>query len=129
MYTLFYHGTMVFVALLMLFSKYYTFSNLKDFILAFIPLTIVSIPANIINFTYNCSYMFFRGGFPFSLIADHMPWWLWLIVLYIADALSQGFIVVDDESNPTTLTVTIQNSSNEMKGNLQVYINFEFQNN
>ena len=46
-----------------------------------------------------------------------------------ADALSQGIVSVDDESNPTTLTVTIQNSSNEMKGNLQIYVNFEFQNN
>ncbi|MBQ8444415.1 MAG: YwaF family protein [Clostridia bacterium] len=87
LHTLLYHGTMVFVALLMLFSKYYTFSNIKDAILAFIPLAIVSIPANIINFTYNCSYMFFRGGFPFSLISDHMPEWLWVIVLYLAYAL------------------------------------------
>lgn len=87
LHTLMYHGTMVFVALLMLMSKYYTFNNIKEAILAFIPLGIVSIPANIINFTYNCSYMFFRGGFPFSLISDHLPWWLWLIVLYAAYAL------------------------------------------
>jgi len=46
-----------------------------------------------------------------------------------ADALSQGIVSVDDESNPTTLTVTIQNSSNEIKGGLQIYVNFEFQNN
>ena len=31
--------------------------------------------------------MFFRGGFPFSIISDHMPEWLWIIVLYIAYAL------------------------------------------
>lgn len=87
LHTLFYHGIMVFVALLMLFSKYYDYKNIKDSILAFIPLFIVSIPANIINFVYNCSYMFFRGGFPFSIISDHMPEWLWIIVLYIAYAL------------------------------------------
>ena len=87
MHTLFYHATMVFVALLMLFSGYYSFKNIKDAILAFIPLFIVSIPANIVNFIYNCSYMFFRGGFPFSLISDHMPEWLWVIVLYLAYAL------------------------------------------
>lgn len=87
MHTLFYHATMVFVALLMLFSGYYSFKNIKDAILAFIPLFIVSIPANIVNFIYKCSYMFFRGGFPFSLISDHMPAWLWVIVLYLAYAL------------------------------------------
>ena len=87
MHTLFYHATMVFVALLMLFSGYYSFKNIKDAILAFIPLFIVSIPTNIVNFIYNCSYMFFRGGFPFSLISDHMPEWLWVIVLYLAYAL------------------------------------------
>ncbi len=87
LHTLFYHGTMVFVALLMLFSGYYSYKNIKDAILAFIPLFVVSIPANVINFVYNCSYMFFRGGFPFSLISDHMPEWLWIIVLYIAYAL------------------------------------------
>ena len=87
LHTLFYHGTMVFVALLMLFSNYYNFGNIKDFILAFIPLAIVSIPANIVNFTFNASYMFFRGGFPFSIISDHMAWWVWLIVLYCAYAI------------------------------------------
>lgn len=87
LHTLFYHGTMVFVALLMLFSGYYSYKNIKDAILAFIPLFVVSIPANVINFVYNCSYMFFRGGFPFSLISDHMPEWLWIIVLYLAYAL------------------------------------------
>lgn len=87
LHTLLYHAVMVFVALLMLFSNYYNFKNIKDAILAFIPLFILSIPANIINFTYNCSYMFFNGGFPFSLISDHMPIWLWVIILYIAYAL------------------------------------------
>ena len=66
---------------------YYNFGNIKDFILAFIPLAIVSIPANIVNFTFNASYMFFRGGFPFSIISDHMAWWVWLIVLYCAYAI------------------------------------------
>ena len=86
-HTLLYHATMVFVALLMLFSGYYSFSNIKDAFLAVVPLLIVSIPANVINFVYGASYMFFRGGFPFSLIADHMPVWAWMIVLYLAYAL------------------------------------------
>ena len=87
LHTLFYHAAMVFVALLMLFSKYYDYKNIKDGFLAVIPLLIVSIPANVINFVYNCSYMFFRGGFPFSLISDHLPEWLWIIILYLAYAL------------------------------------------
>ena len=87
LHTLCYHGVMVFVALLMLFSGYYRFDNIKEAIFVFVPLFVVSIPANIVNFTFDASYMFFRGGFPFSLISDHMPWWLWLIVLYAAYAL------------------------------------------
>ena len=87
LHTLFYHGTMVFVALLMLFSNYYNYKNFKDGFLAVIPLMVVSIPANIINFVFDCSYMFFRGGFPFSLVYDHMPEWLYIIILYIAYAL------------------------------------------
>lgn len=87
LHTLFYHATMVFVALLMLFSNYYNYKNIKDGFLASIPIFIVSIPANIINFIYNCSYMFFRGGFPFSIISDHLPEWLWITILYIGYAL------------------------------------------
>lgn len=82
LHTLVYHGVMVFVGLLMLFSGYYRF-RLRDCFAAFLPVLIVSVPANIVNFTYGCSYMFFRGGFPFSLISDHMPEWLWIIVLLI----------------------------------------------
>lgn len=83
LHTLFYHAAMVFVALLMLFSGYYRF-ELKDAYLAFIPVAVFSIPANIVNFTINADYMFFHGNFfPFSIIASHMPVWLWVIVLYI----------------------------------------------
>ena len=87
LHTLIYHGVLVFVALLMLFSGYYSFKNFKDGFLAVIPLLIVSIPANIINFVFDCSYMFFRGGFPFSRIYDRMPEWLYIIVTYIAYAV------------------------------------------
>lgn len=84
LHTLLYHAEMVFVALLMLFSKYYRY-ELKDGWLAFIPVAVFSVPANIVNFTINADYMFFRGGFfPFSLVASHMPVWVWVIVLYVA---------------------------------------------
>lgn len=83
LHTLIYHAAMVFVALLMLFSRYYRF-ELKDACLAFIPIAVFSIPAHIVNFTIGADYMFFRGNFfPFSIVASHMPVWLWIIVLYI----------------------------------------------
>ena len=83
LHTLFYHASMVFVALLMLFSGYYRY-NIKDSYLAIIPVAVFSIPAHIVNFTINADYMFFHGTFfPFSLLASHMPVWLWIIVLYI----------------------------------------------
>ena len=83
LHTLIYHAVMVFVGLLMLFSRYYRY-ELKDAWLAFIPVAVFSIPANIVNFTINADYMFFHGNFfPFNLIADHMPVWVWVIVLYI----------------------------------------------
>ena len=76
---------MVFVALLMLFSKYYTFRDIRDAALAFLPLGAVSIVANIVNFTLPADYMFFRGQFfPFTIIASHMPVWAFTIVLYVA---------------------------------------------
>ena len=83
LHTLVYHAVMVFVALLMLFSGYYRF-ELKDAWLAFLPVAVFSIPVHIVNFTINADYMFFHGNFfPFSLIASHLPLWLWIIVLYI----------------------------------------------
>lgn len=84
LHTLIYHGVMVFIALLMLFSGYYRYDSIREAALAFIPLFLVSIPANIVNFAFDCSYMFFRGGFPLSLLSDRMPEWLWMIVLYLA---------------------------------------------
>lgn len=83
LHTLIYHAAMVFVALLMLFSGYYRY-ELKDSYLAIIPVAVFSIPAHIVNFTIDADYMFFHGNFfPFSLVASHMPVWLWIIVLYI----------------------------------------------
>lgn len=83
LHTLLFHATMVFVALLMLFSGYYSLTNIKDAALAFLPLFAVSIVANIINFTLPSDYMFFHGWFfPFTLISSHMPVWCFVILLY-----------------------------------------------
>ncbi|MBQ7352040.1 MAG: hypothetical protein IJW59_04210 [Clostridia bacterium] len=64
-----------------------------------------------------------------NLLTSSLTFDLGMNYISFADALSQGIVSVDDESSPTTLTITIQNSSNEIKGNLQIYVNFEFQNN
>lgn len=83
LHALVFHATMVFVALLMLFSGYYSLTNIKDAALAFLPLFAVSIIANIINFTLPADYMFFHGWFfPFTLISAHMPVWCFVILLY-----------------------------------------------
>lgn len=84
LHTLLYHATMVFVGLLMIFSGYYSFKNIRDAKLAFLPLFAVSIIANIINFTLPADYMFFHGQFfPFTILSSLMPVWLFVIVLYI----------------------------------------------
>jgi len=86
-HTIIYHAVMVFVALFLLLSRYYDFNNLKDGFLAAIPVYIVSIPAHIVNFTFDCSYMFFRGGFIFDFFIERMPLAVWIIILYLAYAL------------------------------------------
>lgn len=82
-HTLFYHATMVFVALLMLFSKYYDYKNIRDGFLTFLPIAFISIPANIVNFNLGCTYMFFRGGFVLDPIYNSMPAWLFMLLVYL----------------------------------------------
>ncbi len=45
------------------------------------------------------------------------------------DAISEGIVSVDSESNPTTLTVSLQDARKEVKGWLQININFAFRDN
>ena len=64
MHSMLYHAIMLFVALTMLISGYHRYSGVKrayELLLPAIPLLIVSIPANIVNYTLNTDYMFFRG--------------------------------------------------------------------
>ena len=63
-HTLFYHGAMLFCAITMLLTGYHSYAGAKkwyDLIVPSIPSLIVSIPANIINYTIDADYMWFRG--------------------------------------------------------------------
>lgn len=63
-HTLFFHGTMLFSMLVMLFSGYHRYNGVEkpwEFILPAMPMLIMSIPANIINFSpIGSDYMFFK---------------------------------------------------------------------
>ena len=63
MHSMLYHAVMLFTCLTMLISKYHTYSanSLVGLILPSIPSLIISIPANIVNYTFSADYMFFRG--------------------------------------------------------------------
>ncbi len=63
-HTLFFHGTMLFTTLLMLLSGYHTYRSVtrwRDLVLPALPLLILSIPANLINYSpVGSDYMFFK---------------------------------------------------------------------
>ena len=66
-HTFIYHGTMLFTCLVMLLSNYHRYTKIDhwwEMFLACIPTMIVSIPANIVNYSHlNTDYMFFKGHF------------------------------------------------------------------
>ena len=65
-HTLFFHGTMLFSMLVMLISGYHRYDHIEKFselILPALPMLIVSIPANILNFSpIGSDYMFFKAN-------------------------------------------------------------------
>lgn len=65
-HTFFYHGTMLFVCLSMLLSGYHRYSAMTkwwELVLPAVPTLIVSIPANLVNFSpIGSDYMFFKGN-------------------------------------------------------------------
>ncbi len=64
MHSMIYHGIMLFTCLTMLLSGWHRYTeatHISDLFLPFIPTLIVSIPANIVNYTCEADYMFFRG--------------------------------------------------------------------
>ena len=64
MHSMIYHSIMLFTGITMLLSKYHSYKDVTSawsLILPCVPTLIVSIPANIVNYTLNADYMFFRG--------------------------------------------------------------------
>lgn len=91
-HTFFYHGTMLFTCIVMLLSGYHKYTKIThwwELFLPCVPSLLVSIPANIVNYSsINADYMYFRGDFP--LLAKVMGGFsdvqitLILYVLYIS---------------------------------------------
>ncbi len=87
-HTLSFHGTMLFTMLVMLISGYHRYNHITKFselILPALPMLIVSIPANIINFSpIGSDYMFFKANsFFLPAIFGSMPDWQTTIVGYL----------------------------------------------
>lgn len=87
-HTLFYHGAIVVCALIMLLSRYHTYTKVTKWwqlITPSLPLVCVSIIANVVNFSkINSDYMFFKlNSFIFAPIGAATPDWLSVIIVYL----------------------------------------------
>lgn len=87
LHTLIYHGTLVFCAIAMLLSGYHTYTDarkFRDLLVPAIPCLVMSIPANIVNFSpINSDYMFFKlQSFFFAPIGAALPDVLCVAIVY-----------------------------------------------
>lgn len=87
MHTFIYHGIMLFTTLTMLISGYHRYGGIKFWwqpFLAAIPALILSIPANIVNYTVGADYMFFKGDSAFlPAIFGNVPDVVTTIIIYV----------------------------------------------
>ncbi len=88
-HTFIFHGSMLFCALVMMLSGYHRPTHINKWyqlLLPAIPFLIVSIPANIVNFSpIDADYMFFKlTSFIFAPIGAATPDWLSVIMVYAA---------------------------------------------
>lgn len=88
-HTFLYHGVIVFCALTMLLSGYHSYKKVDRWwklLLPAIPCLVVSIVANIVNFSWiNSDYMFFKlRSFIFAPIGQALPTAVCVIIVYIA---------------------------------------------
>ena len=88
-HTFFYHGVIVFCALTMLLSGYHSYKGIDKWwklLLPSIPCLVVSVAANIVNFSWiNSDYMFFKlKSFIFAPIGAALPTAVCVIIVYIA---------------------------------------------
>ncbi len=87
-HTFIFHGSMLFCALVMILSGYHRPTKITKWyqlLLPAIPFLIVSIPANIVNFSpINADYMFFKlNSFIFAPIGAATEDWVSVIIVYI----------------------------------------------
>lgn len=86
--TFFYHGAMVFCTIIMLRSGYHSYKEARrpvDLILPAIPALIVSIPANLMNFSpVNSDFMFFKlRSMFFAPIGEALPAPVCVAIVYL----------------------------------------------
>lgn len=86
-HTFIFHGSIVLCATVMMLSGYHRFTNMRrwwELLLPAVPFLIVSIPANIVNFSpINADYMFFKlNSFIFAPLGAAMPDWLSVVTVY-----------------------------------------------
>ncbi len=87
-HTFFYHGLLVFCALVMLRSGYHSYKKTEtpiDLLLPAVPMLLVSVAANAVNFSeIRSDYMFFKlNSFFFAPIGAATPDWLSVILVYM----------------------------------------------
>ena len=87
-HTLFFHGAIVFCALVMLRSGYHSYTHVTKWwepLLAALPFLTVSVVANLVNFSkIGSDYMFFKlNSFIFAPIGKATPDWLAVIIVYL----------------------------------------------
>lgn len=91
-HTFIYHGSMVFTALVLLLSGMHSYKNVKtakQLVAPIIPFAFVSVVANIVNFTINADYMFFRlNSFIFAPIGAALPLPVCVLSVYI------GYLII-----------------------------------
>lgn len=86
-HTFFYHGSILFCALVMLRSGYHSFrhaASVSDLLLPAVPTLCVSVVANLVNFSpIRSDYMFFKlNSFFFAPIGRATPDWLSVLLVY-----------------------------------------------
>jgi hypothetical protein len=87
-HTFFYHGSMVFIALVMLLSGYHSYRGVTkatDLLVPAIPFLLVSVIANLVNYSpINADYMFFKlNSFVFAPLGAVMPDFLATVIVYM----------------------------------------------
>ena len=85
--TLFTHGVMLTSALVLLFRRELRFDNvdsIEKLLAPCVPVLIFSIPVNIVNFTCDADYMFFKcDSFFLKPIGDATPDYVTVIIMYV----------------------------------------------